>query len=445
MTRSIVVVGTDMASLGFVSELVARSSGLDRLTVVDEKLKLPTNKVLVQSFLAGKRDADETLFHSEQWFEKHNVSLMLGCSVTMVDQEEKAILLSSGEVLYFDEILISPSRKLSAPAASEDAEEFISSLETVADLKRIDSQLKTSHKVVVMGGGFAGIESSLSIKARGIDVELITESAQLLRDVLDPVHAKLLKLRIEKAGILVRTLSEIVSVSLAGAETDGVLVLSLKNGDKTHCDMVIVTDETADFDAEWEQGSWLARLYLGEVNLRPANYELHNISSPLFNVAIYSSGSDNQEENEIIELDNRLRGTFTRFEVRQGNLVGAILIGDDRAIERLSFALATRLPLVDAAHILFGRQDAKTSASFVSDADIVCMCNGVTKQRIFEAALGAVSPISSLCMSKIVSETRATTGCGGCREMVVSVVEEILCGQPPPEEARIPQLVTVGN
>lgn len=446
MSRSIVVVGTGMFSQGFVSELVARSDGNARITIVDEKLEIPLNKALVQSFLAGKRGVEDCLFHSQRWFDKHNVALILGCSIRAIDQEQKILDLSNGDSLHFDELVVSLPRQVPVPFVEAGADDFVSGLDTVSELERLSSQLCSSRKVAVIGGGLAGIETALTLSSRGVIVELITGNSQLVAHLLDSTHAQLLKLKLEQLGISVRTASEVRSVILQRvANEEEIVGVSFDGGESTYSDMVIVTDETANFDAEWEQGVELARASLGGASIRPVNSEVNRISSPLLSVAIYSKVSERTEESEVIELDNRAKESFKRFEVSKGSLVRAVVIGDDAAVGRLSTALATRYPLIDASHLLFGDRGSNAMAGLVASGDIVCMCNMVSKARILEVALEAASVMTSECISRVVGETRATTGCGGCNEMVARVVEEVTCGQSLSAEMGTRQLATIGN
>jgi bacterioferritin-associated ferredoxin len=68
----------------------------------------------------------------------------------------------------------------------------------------------------------------------------------------------------------------------------------------------------------------------------------------------------------------------------------------------------------------------------------VCRCNGVTKGTIQDAVLAGADDVQ-----KVAARTRATTGCGGCREVVGGILEwlkasEPALGEPPPDPAPVP-------
>ncbi len=125
---------------------------------------------------------------------------------------------------------------------------------------------------------------------------------------------------------------------------------------------------------------------------------------------------------EVICFSDRSRGVYQKLVVRDGRLAGAILLGDTRAVGTITqlFDRQSELP-ADRAALLLGRRgnavaDAQSPTRIPGRA-IICQCNGVTKASICGAWQDGAREVA-----EIAARTRATTGCGTCRDAVEGIV-----------------------
>jgi assimilatory nitrate reductase electron transfer subunit len=146
-------------------------------------------------------------------------------------------------------------------------------------------------------------------------------------------------------------------------------------------------------------------------------------------------GDDDDPSTEVLQFSDRGRGTYKKLVLRGGRLVGAILVGDlatvgtvTQLFERGAPAPDDRLPLLFAPRRGRGTapEPAATPAAMPS-ATTVCRCNGVTKGRIQDSVLGGARTVQA-----VADATRATTGCGGCREVVTGIVDWLAAADPDP-------------
>lgn len=465
MTRSIVVIGTGMAAQGFVSEIVACGSGTEYITMIDENREPPINKAHIQSVLAGRRCSDDIFFHSAKWFNDHNVSLRLGRKVVETDKEKMEVRLSDGSSLPYDDLVQFNPGRVQPPPVFRSVAEFVFTLGTAAEIRQIESRLNNCNNVLLVGGGIVAIETSLTLAARGISVEIVTSQNHLLGDILDSVSTDALRLRLEAVGVKIRTSTSISSFFVEGptSPNKGTTKVVFNCGADTHVDMVIATtlppkeflqmsiaeansdcfareigpnemaicdcgvpdtwNTTDNFDTEWDQGARLAKQLLNKGHQSPVNSRMVRIASSSLNVAIYSNAL-HPDEGELIELQNRVKHTYKRFRIRQGDLADAVIIGDDDAVERLIAALATKSPLINPYDVFFGTSTPDASMH-VTDDVIICTCNKVTKRKIVDVVRQTLPTTPNQCVSQVVRETQVTTGCGGCSDLVNSVVNEV--------------------
>jgi assimilatory nitrate reductase electron transfer subunit len=133
---------------------------------------------------------------------------------------------------------------------------------------------------------------------------------------------------------------------------------------------------------------------------------------------------------EIIRFADAARGIYAKLVVRDGRLAGAILLGDTRTAGTITqlFDRGAVLP-ADRAPLLIARRDAPAPAAgtpvTLPGRATICQCNGVTKADICAAWQdGAASA------GEVAARTRATTGCGTCRDAVGGIVAWLAAAEP---------------
>lgn len=124
-----------------------------------------------------------------------------------------------------------------------------------------------------------------------------------------------------------------------------------------------------------------------------------------------------------VRLADPRAGRYIEVVVSDGILVGATCVGDPRVAADLTAAYTRRTPVpMDPAFLLLTpvMQTAAPASSpeHMPDDAVVCRCNGVTKGDI------AVSCGSGAhTVEEVARETRATTGCGSCKDAVCGLVD----------------------
>jgi assimilatory nitrate reductase electron transfer subunit len=144
-------------------------------------------------------------------------------------------------------------------------------------------------------------------------------------------------------------------------------------------------------------------------------------------------GSARGGAGDVVRFADPARGIYQKLVVRDGRLVGAILLGDTRAAGMLTQLLdrGTALP-ADRMSLLAARSAASSSAGGAADSPTrvpgeatICQCNGVTKAAICAAWQGGARDAG-----QVAASTRASTGCGTCREAVAGIVAWLAAAEP---------------
>jgi assimilatory nitrate reductase electron transfer subunit len=183
----------------------------------------------------------------------------------------------------------------------------------------------------------------------------------------------------------------------------------------------------------WEQAAVLADVLTQRAaqprSARPARYRgsrlvirLKAADIELAAMGETAAAVDEAESNaEVVQFVDPARGTYKKVVIRDGQLVGAILLGDIGTVgsvtqlyDRGSQVPADRLALLFAGR---GVSDTLDTPAGIPDAATICRCNGVTKGAITDCWVAGARTAD-----EVTAATRAATGCGSCRDAVDGIL-----------------------
>jgi assimilatory nitrate reductase electron transfer subunit len=119
-----------------------------------------------------------------------------------------------------------------------------------------------------------------------------------------------------------------------------------------------------------------------------------------------------------------VRGRYAKLVIRNDRVAGAILVGTPDAAAMITQLYDGHLPVPsDRLAVLLGRALPSEATIAASPAElpasaVVCRCNSVSKGQLVSAWRSGAGSVTELA-----SATRATTGCGSCREVVCGIAE----------------------
>lgn len=209
-----VVVGGGLAGAKAVETLRAEGFG-GRIVLVGAEPEPPYDRPpLSKGYLRGTKALTDIRVHPEQWYADHQVDLELGVAVTELDIDAHAVTLADGRTLAYDRLLLatgSVPRRLEVPGA---ADVPVLSLRTRADSDRLRAALSGSggRQVVVVGGGWIGLETAAAAREAGHHVVVLEPQATPL---LGPLGAELGQLFADlhrRHGVDVRTGTGVVAL-----------------------------------------------------------------------------------------------------------------------------------------------------------------------------------------------------------------------------------------
>lgn len=188
----LVVVGASYA--GIQAALSARDSGYaERITVVADDHLLPYQRPpLSKDFLLDKMTEDNLVLRDDAFFKLKQIDLILETRVHAIDRHARKLSINGNTTLDFDKLFIgtgSHARRLALPSSDLDGVCYLRSIRDALDLKE---RLRHAAEIVVIGGGFIGLEVAASASKLGKKVTVIESAPRLLERSVSPLVSQFL-------------------------------------------------------------------------------------------------------------------------------------------------------------------------------------------------------------------------------------------------------------
>jgi 3-phenylpropionate/trans-cinnamate dioxygenase ferredoxin reductase subunit len=186
MISTILIIGGGQAGAQAIDTL--RREGFDgRLVLIGSEAELPYQRPpLSKKYLAGEMTADRLVFRHRAFYDNHRVELKLGAPAVRLDAAAREVELAGGETLSYDRLLLclgADSRRLTCPGASLPGVHYLRSL---VDVGPIQAGCKRQARVLIIGGGYIGLETAATCRKMGCEVTVLEMADRLMNRVVAP-------------------------------------------------------------------------------------------------------------------------------------------------------------------------------------------------------------------------------------------------------------------
>lgn len=475
----ILVVGHGMAGSRVASELRARSAAA-KITVLGAEPHRAYNRIMLSSVLAGKvgeQDVEITEVAG------HGVDVRPGVTVTAVDRDAGTVTTADGEVIGYDQLVLATGSRAVVPALDGlDPRRLpprVAVFRTLQDCRRILAAADGARTALVLGGGLLGLEAARGLAARGLQVRVVHVNGHLMERQLDPDASTVLISTLATLGVrthlgatatAVRTDRDGVALGLADGTELRADLLVIACGVRADTDLaaaaglavgrgVLVDDQLRTDDPRiwaigdcaehrgvvgglvapaWEQARVLAQVLTGADPLAryrppPLVTRLKATGIDLAAMGDVRPGDPGPGDGspgdgapvEVLSFADPARGTYAKLLIDGDRLTGAIMLGDNPAVGTVIQLFDRGSPVpADRRSLLLGRAVGAVGATpvpspaLMPDAATVCQCNSVSKGALVRCWRAGARSVDD-----VVAATRATTGCGSCRDAVCGIVD----------------------
>ncbi|MYT14863.1 3-phenylpropionate/trans-cinnamate dioxygenase ferredoxin reductase subunit [Streptomyces sp. SceaMP-e96] len=216
-----------------------RAEGFDGPLVLlgDEHERPYERPPLSKGYLLGTSEKEKVYVHPPRWYADHDVELRLGQAVTALDPAAHEVTLADGSRLGYAKLLLatgSTPRPLPVPGADLDGVHY---LRRLADSDRLKEVFRSASRVVVIGAGWIGLETTAAARTAGVEVTVLEAAALPLLGVLGPEVARIFAKLHTDHGVELRCGTQVAEITGTGGAVDGV---RLADGSLIGADAVIV-------------------------------------------------------------------------------------------------------------------------------------------------------------------------------------------------------------
>lgn len=477
--KKIIVVGNGMVGYKFCEKFVDQErSGEFQITIFGEEPRPAYDRVHLSQFFENQ-DAKALEMAPASWYSDKGINLIVNERVSDINRKEKVIATASGKTAPYDYLVIATGSSAFVPPIKGVEKEGVYVYRTIEDLEGMLSYaskikaIKPDAKAAILGGGLLGLEAGKAVMDMGLEPHIIEFAPKLMPRQLDSRSSQVLQLKLESMGLHIH-LGKATNQILG---EDAIVGMEFGEDDSLEVDMLVISagirprDElgnTCGLEMGIRGGIVVnnkmqtsdKHIYaIGEVALY--NQMIYGLVAPGYEMAgiavdqilakeesLMAPEIDMSTKLKLIGVDvasfgepfmpasrghsiifeNKTQHLYKRINVSLDGkkLLGGILIGDATDYNMLHQVFLNGMAIPeDPAQLILPISEGGVAFGSVldlPDTAQICSCESLSKGDI----CATITDGDCNNLGQVIAKTKATTGCGGCKPMVVDLVNETL-------------------
>jgi 3-phenylpropionate/trans-cinnamate dioxygenase ferredoxin reductase subunit len=236
MKNGVVIVGAGHAGVQAAASL--REEGYDGpVILLGDENELPYHKPPLSKTFIKDAEAKPQPLRGEAFYTGNAIDFRPGVHVERIDRGQGRLELAGGETLGFDRLVLATgSRPRLLPLPGSELAGVLS-LRSLGDARLIREQSVASEEVVILGGGFIGLEIAATLTAGGRKVTVVEATHRLLGRAVAPAIASHVHMRLEAMGVRILTGT---TVERLEGDSGHVVAAVTSTGERLPAQMVII-------------------------------------------------------------------------------------------------------------------------------------------------------------------------------------------------------------
>ncbi|MGI5491561.1 NAD(P)/FAD-dependent oxidoreductase [Microtetraspora malaysiensis] len=283
---------------------------------------------LSKGYLQGTTEVAKVYVHEPDWYAEHDVRLLLGVAVTAVDPAAHELHLATGQRQPYDKLLLATGAT-PRPLPVEGADlEGVHYLRTLADSQALRAAFAHRGDVVVIGGGWIGLETAAAARQAGCAVTIVEPDPTPLYRTFGPEIGEIFAALHRRHGVEV-----LLGVSAARLEGPGhVRTVVTSDGRSLPADDVVVGIGVApNHDLARRAGLEVADGIVVDASLRTSHPD------------IYAAGDVAEAMNPL--LGRRVRVEHWANALNGGPAAARAMLGQDMVYDRVPYFFTDQFEL----------------------------------------------------------------------------------------------------
>ncbi|PAE34853.1 nitrite reductase large subunit NirB [Bacillus sp. 7884-1] len=453
--QKLVLIGNGMAGVRAIEEVLKINPDGFEITIFGTEPYPNYNRIQLSKVLQGGTSVSDITLNEWEWYEDNKILFYPGESVTSINTKTQSVSTDKGRIESYDQLIIATgSNPFMLPLPGAD-KEGVKAFRNIKDCEEMIEYSKIYKKAAVIGGGLLGLEAARGLLNLGMEVDVIHIYDYLMERQLDRSAGKLLQAELEKQGmnfILQKNTAEItgkkqvtglkftdgskikadlvvmavgIKPNVALAQEAGIPVnrgILVNDYLETEIPNVFAVGECAEHRGIayglvaplYQQGQVLAKRLSG---IQVEGYQGSVLSTQLkvSGVDVFSAGKINEDEGtKVYKTYDDWHGIYKKVLIEDGKIAGAVLFGDTKDGNKLFNFIKKGARIEEYLQSAQSVESEENVAASMSDEELICGCNGVTKGSILEA----IKANGLTTVDQVKGCTNASRSCGGCKSLV---------------------------
>ena len=232
-----IVIGAGQAGAEVISKL--RDQGHeDRLVLIGQENYLPYQRPpLSKKYMAGEMTLERLFLRPKEFYTEKNVELHIGKSALRIDPDQQIVEVNDGNLVYDHLVLATGARPCDLPPYIGGKVKNLFTMRDLNDANSIGAFMKSGMRLLIVGGGYIGLEAAATARKFGVDVTLVEIEERILKRVAAKETSDFIRSLHISNGVNIK---EAVGLGKLEIADDKVLSASLTDGSDIIVDFVIV-------------------------------------------------------------------------------------------------------------------------------------------------------------------------------------------------------------
>ena len=218
-----VIIGGSHAAVSLAAQLRTLSAEAE-IEIVSADTEFPYQRPpLSKAYLSGKVSFDQVLLRPEDWYEPSRIVLHRGVAAEAIDRAGQRILLADGRAIDYDRLVLATGatpRRLPEEIGGHLPNVHV--MRDHADALRLMEEMKEGRRLVVIGGGYIGLEAASEAAKKGVAVTVIEAADRILKRVSCPETAADIRALHASHGVTILEGAQLHTIHEENGEADGV-------------------------------------------------------------------------------------------------------------------------------------------------------------------------------------------------------------------------------
>ena len=236
MAHRVVVVGGGQAGAALVARL--RNDGFTgAVTLIgDEPVPPYQRPPLSKKYLLGEMAGERLYLKPASFYDDQEIELVTGTPVAAIDRAAREVVAGDRRIPYDSLALTTGALPRLLPAAIGGALEGVYPVRTLADVDAMAPEVRAGRRVLVIGGGYIGLEAAAVCALKGLTVTLIELAPRILQRVASPATSDVLRDLHQGHGVDIRETTGLERLT-GGERVDGAI---LSTGARLEIDFAVI-------------------------------------------------------------------------------------------------------------------------------------------------------------------------------------------------------------